>query len=107
MHFAEWVKLTREGRGLLMGECAERAKVTQAAWSQYEDAERYRQPRQETAIKIAKALGVPEQEALSAAGYSNNTEIPAELKTIWHMVPAARRSNFLKVVRATAEALSV
>jgi transcriptional regulator with XRE-family HTH domain len=106
MHFAEWVKMTREAQGLMMQECAERAKVSQAAWSQYEDETRYKQPRQDTVRKIAHALRVSEEEALKAAGYAADFEAPAEWIALWHRTPADRRAKLMKATRGVQEAIA-
>jgi transcriptional regulator with XRE-family HTH domain len=107
MHFAKWIQMTREAQGFLMHECAERAGVSQAAWSQYEDETRYKQARQDTVRKIARALRVSEEEALKAAGYASDVSVPAELVSIWHRIPQDRRSGFLRAVRSMGEALSL
>lgn len=106
MHFAEWVKMARESQGLLMQECAERAGVSQAAWSQYEDETRYQQPRQTTVRKIAHALRVSEEEALKAAGYAAESEVPMEWAALWHRTPADRRARLMKATRGVQEAIA-
>ena len=50
------IKAIRTSKGLMQKYCAEKAGISQQLWSAYESGNRF--PRIDTAIKIAKVLGV-------------------------------------------------
>lgn len=70
--FGDWVRSTREAKHLTLKECADRANISLQRWGQIETEETEEAPIQRqraTVLKIARGLGVSDQEALRAAGY--------------------------------------
>jgi transcriptional regulator with XRE-family HTH domain len=104
MSFAQWVKDTRERQDLSLVECASRAGVSHPTWIEYENTTKVKQPRRETVLKIAAALGVKEEEALEASGYSSKApDVPAELVSLWNRVPQDHRQGVLSIFHALVD----
>lgn len=110
MTFGQWVKQARDRLELSQEECASRAGVHQSVWSEYENAEKKAQPRRSTVLKIARALGVSDDEALQSAGYAatpSTTEVPAEWRAILDKamrLPTDKRERLRRAVDNMVEA---
>lgn len=114
--FGEWVQCTRLDRGLTKAECARRAGVSLQRWSEIET----KRPRRTnhgsagvqlgTAVQVARALDVPEREALVAAGHAEaertvntsaaNTTSEPSIVHYFNELPRDVQQDVLEIVRA-------
>lgn len=119
MNFPLWMRETLHQKRLTVTECAERANVSQSAWSHWMSQSSSFQPRRLTVLKIAAGLEVSEAEALGAAGYrveeSNIQNIQTEdltrrLEPIRNRLPSDVHKRFddylVKQARDAADLLS-
>lgn len=73
--FGQWMRAQRQMRGWTITRCAERAEMKWQSWQRLENDDPKRrdgspsQPTRHTVERVARALDVPEAEAMHAAGY--------------------------------------
>lgn len=88
--FAQWLKQTREQRGLSINALADKSGLSSASISFYEKDQR--SAKRENVRALANALEVPVASGLRAAGFVPDPEEEAEeLAAFGQMTPAGRR----------------
>lgn len=108
MDFPAWIQETRKQKGLSMEECAERAGVTQPAWSKWESSSAEHQFRKETVVKIADALGANRSDALTASGRHSSDpdlELGRRLWPILMQAPVHKRGQIEQALESMARTL--
>jgi len=106
MSFPISLKRWRLDKGLKIGEAAELAGVTQPAWSEWENELNLSQRKRSTCAKIAKALDMPLDIVLAAAGYDSldrDDELAKVIALEEQRVPAHRRNEYRSMVRHLIE----
>lgn len=106
--FAQWFFTRRKELGLSQEVVAELSGLSRQQIMRIEKGESG--TTHESLPGLASALQVTNDLLAQYAGLGSETmpnDIPVELVSAWNRVPVARRSGFLKAVRATAEALSI
>jgi putative transcriptional regulator len=105
--FGAYVRQLRRSKNMTQDELAKLAGLSRQFVNRLEAGEYGID--EETAPRLALALGVDADEVRERAGFvrKSQTEVPAELVSIWHRVPQDRRSGFLRAVRSMGEALSL
>lgn len=102
--FGQWLERMRKAAGLNQTELAERARVTKATISLYEQ-DKIAQPRNGQIEKIAKALGVPVDDAQRrAAGYADTD--PDGLYRGLSRLPLERQPLARRQIRAIIDSLA-
>ena len=107
LHFASWMRETREQKRMSAADCASRAGVSQPTWSQWEGAPPEKEWRTPTVNKIADGLGVPRKVALAMAGRMASDKpdelIGQRLGPILERAPANRREFILQTLEEMAQ----
>ena len=109
MSFPISLKGWREDRGLKVIQAAKLAGVSQSAWSQWEDETNTSQRKRATCIKIAKALNMPLDVVLSAAGFAGvnpDMDLAQEIAIMEEGIPVSMRPKFRRVAISTLGSLA-
>ena len=95
----EKIALLRKAKGLRMAELARRSSLSQPSlWAL--EHQITKQPKADTLMRVAAALGVPMREILKAGSKKNSTDISEDLREVFEQLDGRNQQALIAAARA-------